>query len=94
VISDAPATVAPGETMTVRTPTAARIAKARLVHPSAVTHVTDVEQRLVALEMTRGDGTLELAVPDDRNLVPPGFYMLFLVADDGTPSVARWVQVT
>lgn len=93
-ITDAPPTVATGATMTVSTPDAGRIASARLMRPSAVTHVTDVEQRSVALDVAKADGALSVTVPADGNLVPPGYYMLFLIADDGTPSVARWVQVT
>lgn len=94
-ITDAPAAVELGGTMTVATPDAQRIDRARLVRPSAATHVTDLEQRTVALEMEkRPDGTLGLALPGEATLVPPGYYMLFLVDDQGTPSVARWVQVT
>ncbi|WP_300012406.1 galactose oxidase early set domain-containing protein [Pseudonocardia sp.] len=94
-ITDAPAAVAPGDTMTVATPDAGSVDRARLVRPSAVTHVTDLEQRTVALDMERRpDGTLGLGVPGSRTLVPAGYYMLFLVDDTGTPSVARWVQVT
>ncbi|MBW0118881.1 galactose oxidase early set domain-containing protein, partial [Pseudonocardia abyssalis] len=94
-ITDAPAAVALGETMTVATPDAERIDRARLIRPSAATHVTDLEQRSVALDVEkRPDGTLGLAVPAEATLAPPGFYMLFLVDDQGTPSVARWVQVT
>lgn len=93
-VTDAPPTVPIGGIMTVATPDAGRIVAARLIRPSAVTHVTDVEQRSIALGMTKGDGSLALTVPDDGNLVPTGYYMLFLVAADGTPSAARWVQVT
>lgn len=94
-ITDAPATAALGDTMTVHSPQAAHIAKARLVRPSAATHVTDLEQRSVALDMAKEpDGALTLTVPEQDTLVPPGFYMLFLVDDQGVPSVARWVQVT
>lgn len=94
-VTDAPATVELGGTMTVATPDAQRIDRARLIRPSAATHVTDLEQRTVALEMEkRPDGTLGLALPGEATLVPPGYYMLFLVDDQGTPSVARWVQVT
>jgi hypothetical protein len=32
-------------------------------------------------------------VPQNRNLAPPGWYMLFLVDNNGVPSVARWIQV-
>ncbi|MDN5857136.1 MAG: kelch motif-containing protein [Pseudonocardia sp.] len=93
-IGEAPATVRLGETMTVTTPDAARIAKARLMRPSAATHVTDLEQRSVALDITKGpDGTLALAVPKQDTIALPGFYMLFLVDDKGVPSEAKWVQV-
>jgi hypothetical protein len=95
VITDAPAAVPVGATMVVSSPDAPRIASARLMRPSAVTHATDVEQRSVALDIERRpDGALGLALPDEPTLVPPGFYMLFLVDDAGTPSVARWVHVT
>lgn len=94
-ITDAPPTVALGDSMTVTTPTPDTIDRARLIRPSAVTHVTDLEQRTVELDMERRpDGTLDLAVPGAATLVPRGYYMLFLVDDKGTPSVARWVQVT
>ncbi len=95
VISDAPAQVTLGATMTVHSPQAEHITKARLIRPSAATHVTDLEQRTVALDIEKGtDGELRLTVPAQNTLVPPGFYMLFLVDDHGVPSVARWVQVT
>jgi Domain of unknown function (DUF1929). len=91
VITDAPAQAALGSTITVASPDAARIATARLVRPSAATHATDLEQRSVALDVAAGpDGTLRLGIPRQATLVPPGHYMLFLVAIDGTPSVARW----
>lgn len=94
-ISDAPQTIKLGATMKVGTPDAARIEKARLVRPSAATHVTDLEQRTVALDMTKApDGTLDLVVPKEDTIVLPGYYMLFLVDDQGIPSVAKWVQVT
>ncbi|MGW6419001.1 galactose oxidase-like domain-containing protein [Streptomyces sp. NPDC055055] len=80
---------------TFKTKDAGRIVKARLMRPSAVTHSTDVEQRSVALGLTRGqDGmTLTVEVPRDRTLVPPGWYMLFVTDDRGVPSEATWIQV-
>lgn len=94
-IGDAPQTTQLGATMKVATPDAERIAKARLVRPSAATHVTDLEQRTVALDLSKApDGTLDLGVPKEDTIVPPGFYMLFLVDDQGIPSEAKWVQVT
>jgi hypothetical protein len=55
------------------------------MRPSAVTHVTDVDQRSVALAVERtGPDTLRVTVPANRALVPSGHYMLF-VADGRGP---------
>ncbi|MFI8367088.1 galactose oxidase-like domain-containing protein [Streptomyces sp. NPDC085466] len=80
---------------TFRTKDAGRIVKARLMRPSAVTHTTDVEQRSIALDLTRGkDGlTVTVDAPADPTLVPPGWYMLFVTDDAGIPSEATWIQV-
>ncbi|MFB7940114.1 galactose oxidase-like domain-containing protein [Streptomyces sp. NPDC056049] len=80
---------------TFRTEDAGRITEARLMRPSAVTHTTDVEQRSVALELTKGQDGLTVTVdaPDDATLVPPGWYMLFVTDADGIPSEATWIQV-
>ncbi|WP_405857678.1 kelch motif-containing protein [Streptomyces sp. NBC_00090] len=80
---------------TFKTKDAGRIVKARLMRPSAVTHTTDVEQRSVEVGLTRGQDrmTVTVDVPQDRTLVPPGWYMLFVTDADGIPSEAKWIQV-
>jgi hypothetical protein len=66
----------------------------RLIRPSAVTHVTNVEQRSIALDFTAGgNGAITVTVPGQPTLVPPGYYMLFVTNKAGVPSLARWVQV-
>lgn len=92
-IADAPLTAQLGDTMTVASPQSADIVSARLIRPSAVTHVTDVEQRSIALGLHQHDGKLLLTIPTEATLVPPGNYMLFLVDNRGVPSVATWVHV-
>ena len=69
------------------------IKAARLIRPSAVTHVTDVEQRSIALSFTRTDDGIRVTIPHSAGLVPSGWYMLFVDNGAGTPSEARWVQV-
>ncbi|QUC56715.1 DUF1929 domain-containing protein [Streptomyces sp. A2-16] len=78
---------------TYRTDHPERIVAARLMRPSAVTHTTDVEQRSIALGLTRSPDSVTVEVPRDRSLVPPGWYMLFVTDADGTPSEAKWIQV-
>ncbi|MFI1889142.1 radical copper oxidase GlxA [Streptomyces jumonjinensis] len=69
------------------------VATAKLMRPSAVTHVTDVDQRTIALDMKKTADGVEVTVPENRALVPSGWYMLFLTDDQGTPSEAVWVEV-
>ncbi|MER5471219.1 kelch motif-containing protein [Streptomyces sp. NPDC002685] len=70
-----------------------RVAKARLMRPSAVTHTTDVEQRSIELGLTKTGNSVTVDVPRDPALVPPGWYMLFVTDGQGTPSEAKWIQV-
>ncbi|MFI6943332.1 galactose oxidase-like domain-containing protein [Streptomyces sp. NPDC050418] len=70
-----------------------KIVKARLMRPSAVTHTTDVEQRSIALDLKKSGNSVTVTVPEDRTLVPPGWYMVFGVDGEGTPSEAQWIHV-
>ncbi|PWI42788.1 galactose oxidase early set domain-containing protein [Streptomyces sp. ICBB 8177] len=92
-LGEGPVNVERGETVTFASSSAGTVKTARLMRPSAVTHVTDVEQRSIALGLTRHGGSLRLSIPDDASLVPSGWYMLFLTDSRGTPSQARWVHV-
>ncbi|MFE7192117.1 galactose oxidase-like domain-containing protein [Kitasatospora sp. NPDC057541] len=94
-LSDAPAAARLGGTVRVATSAPDRIATAKLVRPSSVTHATDVEQRSVALDIgARTADGVALTLPANPNLLPPGWYMLFVTDAAGTPSPARWIQVT
>ncbi|NEE06247.1 DUF1929 domain-containing protein, partial [Streptomyces sp. SID7499] len=77
VIGNGPEAAERGTTVTYESADADRIATARLMRPSAVTHTTDVEQRSIELGLKKGDGKVSVTVPDDPTLVPPGWYMLF-----------------
>jgi hypothetical protein len=92
-IGSGPEHVTRGETVRFESPQAGRIDSARLVRPSAVTHVTDVEQRSVALGVAHEGGGLDLTIPKSAGLLPSGWYMLFVSSEDGPPSKARWVHV-
>jgi hypothetical protein len=92
-IDAAPAEGAYGETIAIDTPNAASIESVVLVKPMAVTHQTDTEQRLVSLEFTRNGGGLTAALPENRNVAPRGYYMLFIVGPGGLPSVARFIRL-
>lgn len=90
-ISSAPSTFRRGSTITVQA--TGDIASARLIRPSAVTHMTDTEQRSVALTVKDNGGSVRLGLDANRDLTPSGWYMLFLVDHNGKPSKASWVKV-
>ncbi|MGW1723121.1 galactose oxidase-like domain-containing protein [Streptomyces sp. NPDC002306] len=92
-LSGGPRTVARGGTAAFTSQHAASIRKVRLIRPSASTHVTDVDQRSIALDFTTSGDGITVTVPKNGNLVQPGWYMLFVDDDQGTPSEAQWVNV-
>ncbi|WP_437109635.1 galactose oxidase-like domain-containing protein [Streptomyces scopuliridis] len=92
-LSDGPKSVERGGTAAFRTKDPASLRTAKLMRPSAVTHVTDVEQRSVALDMKKTADGIEVTIPKNSALVPPGWYMLFVTDEEGTPSEGVWVEV-
>ncbi|MFJ4790752.1 galactose oxidase-like domain-containing protein [Streptomyces sp. NPDC088794] len=83
-----------GDALTLRSADAARITRVRLMRPGSATHVTDFDQRSVALDVIRRTGgSLTVRIPDDPSLAPSGWYMVVATASDGTPSKGRWLQV-
>ncbi|MEV0174851.1 kelch motif-containing protein [Streptomyces sp. NPDC050803] len=93
VLQDGPQELDEDHRATFRTGDPERITSARLMRPSAVTHTTDVEQRSIALGLTKSRNSVTVDVPKDPTLVPPGWYMLFVTDAEGTPSEAKWIQV-
>ncbi|GHF25381.1 DUF1929 domain-containing protein [Streptomyces griseoluteus] len=88
-----PERIVRGGSGTFVSPHASSIRKVRLIRPSAATHVTDVDQRSIALGFSVAGDRVTVRVPANRNLVQAGWYMLFVDDDQGTPSKARWVRV-
>lgn len=71
-----------------------QISKVVLARPMAVTHQTDSEQRMVSLKFSAtGPKTIEAIAPAGApsGIAPAGYYMLFILDQDGVPSVAKWI---
>jgi hypothetical protein len=76
-----------------RTTQAAAITSVVLVRPAATTHQSDPNQRLVDVPFAKTSNGIAVTMPTERNLAPPGWYMLFAVDANGVPSVAKWVHL-
>ncbi|MGH9545846.1 MAG: galactose oxidase-like domain-containing protein [Terriglobales bacterium] len=92
-ITSSPSTIDYASPFQVQTPDAAHISSVVMIRNAAVTHAFDMDQRMVGLSFTAGSGTLSVTGPPSGNIAPPGYYMLFLVNDQGVPSVANMIQV-
>jgi hypothetical protein len=93
-VTSAPDTAELGRSFFVQTPDAASIADVTWIVPGAVTHSQDWTQRANHLDFTVVDGGLAITPPSNPNAAPPGYYMLFLINNNGVPSIAEWVRAT
>ena len=86
-----------GDSFTVESPQAANIAKVVLIRPTAVTHQTDSEQRIIHMTFyASGANQLTVNAPDGgpaHAMAPRGYYLLFLLNGNGVPSEGKFVHL-
>jgi Galactose oxidase-like, Early set domain/Chitobiase/beta-hexosaminidase C-terminal domain/Glyoxal oxidase N-terminus len=92
-ITGAPSSISYNDSFTVQTPDAANISHVALVRNGNVTHAFGMDQRLVELSFTAGNGSVTVTAPPNGNIAPPGYYMLFLLNKSGVPSIAPFLQL-
>jgi galactose oxidase-like protein len=92
-ITSAPGDGSYGSTIAVATPNAASIASVSLIKLASVTHAFNMDQRFVPLSFTQSGGGLNVTLPANANLAPPGYYMLFIVDSNGVPSTAAMIRM-
>jgi Domain of unknown function (DUF1929) len=93
-ILEAPSKLGYDQAFTVRINKPETVGKACLIRLGSVTHAFNFGQRFVKLEVQNVTGQLEMRSPNNANLAPPGFYYLFVLDQNGVPSVARTVRLT
>jgi len=75
-------------------PLGVTVEKVVLIAPGSVTHHSDMHQRYVSLEIESSEtDTVTFRTPKNRTYAPRGWYMMFLVTDQGLPSVAKFVRL-
>ena len=95
VISAAPASATYGSVVSVATPDSAGVAEVVLIRPNSVTHHTDAGHRLIRLPIVATTaGGVDVRLPANGAIAPPGPYMLFIVDGDRIPSAARFITIT
>jgi hypothetical protein len=80
-----------GQPFTVDTPNAAAIGKVTLIRHTSSTHAFDMGQRLNTLDFAVDGQSLTVTPPSGGRIAPPGPYLLFILNQEGVPSVAKTV---
>jgi hypothetical protein len=68
-----------------------------LLHPGAITHHTDPNQRYIRLKVLENESSsdhLKIVSPENGNVAPPGYYLLFIVNRELIPSVGKFIKIT
>lgn len=98
VINQAPTRVRYGEQFSVCVQSdTVNVSKIVFMKAGAVTHGFDQDQHFVPLEFalseTVTDKRFTVVGPVDSAIAPPGDYMLFVLNNQNTPSIAKWVRI-
>lgn len=91
-IKTAPTVALLGSTVTVTAD--AQNLSFEILRMSATTHGVNNDQRRIPLTTTlNANNSYDLTIPDDPGVVLPGYYMLFAINAQGTPSVASTIKI-
>jgi Domain of unknown function (DUF1929) len=94
VIHERPEQITAGQLFTVMVDQAHKIRNVVLMRPEVLTHVTNTDQRLLELEFDiQNDERLEVQAPPTAAYMPRGYSLLFVLNNDGVPSVGEFVKV-
>ena len=90
-ILTAPAAIRGGDTFEVTTDE--DITHFSVIKMSSTTHAVNTDLRYLSVDFTGSAGTYQLTAHSNPNVLTPGYWMLFALNANGTPSVSKVVQV-
>lgn len=93
-ITTAPSSVGYGQTAFVGTPDVASIRQVTFIRAASSTHSNDMSGRFMRLSFTATSTGLNVTMPANANLAPPGYYLMFILNSVGVPSVGSMVQIS
>ncbi len=92
-ITSAPTTITYNSLFSVSSPNASNISKVTLMRPGSMTHTINYSQSILDLPFSVNGNNLDVQAPLDGNYAAPGYYMLFIIDNQGVPSVASFVKI-
>lgn len=92
-IDKAPMVVQPAGNLVLESAQASSIRRITMVATGSVTHSFNMNQRFIELEFHREGNRLVATLPANVHDTPPGYYMVFILNEAGTPSISAMVRV-
>ena len=83
-----------GTSFTIEVGAGQSIRRVTLVRAGADTHSINSDQRFLERRFTQSGRKLRIPAPANRRVAPPGYYLLFVFNERGTPSIARLLKIT
>jgi YVTN family beta-propeller protein len=93
VIAAAPSFIEVGQSFTVDLAGGGTMSRVALVKTGAVTHSFNMDQRFIELTFQQAGSRLNVGAPTQAADSPPGFYLLFVIDSDGTPSISHILRI-
>lgn len=93
-IESAPGTVALGNKFNLTVGSGDSIARVTLVRNGSVTHSFDAATSFTDLSFIQSGAQLAVTAPKNANAAMPGYWMMFLIDQNGVPSVAKILHLT
>jgi hypothetical protein len=85
--------VSVGSTFHLNTPQASSISRVAVIRAGSSTHSFNPDQRYIGLPFSRSGNDLAVSVPDNENLLPPGYYLVFILASVVDPDTSAILDV-
>lgn len=92
-IDRAPAVLEVGRSFQVTVASRDIVDRVTLIKTGAVTHSFNMDQRFIELGFVQSGRILTISAPADHNQATPGYYMLFVLDEEGTPSIGRILTI-
>ncbi|HQU98853.1 MAG TPA: Ig-like domain-containing protein [Nitrosomonas sp.] len=92
-VTTAPSEVTYGASFNVKTPDYASISKVTVIRIGSVTHAFNVGQVINELNFSKTADGLNITAPASPNIAPPGYYMIFILNENGVPSIAKFIKI-
>ncbi len=92
-IVTAPDVIDVGQNFTVGYASDSGVSRITLVKTGSTTHSNNMDQRFIELPYTASGATLDVQPPANPAVLPPGYYMMFVLNGNGVPSRAKMVKV-